>query len=75
MLVLTRKTGESIHVGDEIEVKVLSIDGDQIKLGISAPKNVDIFRSEIYQLIQDENKNASQLSKDVLDFLKNNKNS
>ncbi|MRG84782.1 carbon storage regulator CsrA [Salinibacillus xinjiangensis] len=69
MLVLTRKTGESIVIGDDIEVKVVGVDGDQIKLGISAPKNVDIHRQEIYQLIQEENKAASQLTKNAIELL------
>ncbi|MGF2617929.1 carbon storage regulator CsrA [Rossellomorea vietnamensis] len=60
MLVLTRKTGEAIKIGDDIEITVLSIKGDQIKLGIEAPKNIDIHRKEIYLSIQDENAEASQ---------------
>ncbi|MGD6967707.1 carbon storage regulator CsrA [Rossellomorea vietnamensis] len=60
MLVLTRKTGEAIRIGDEIEIMVLSIKGDQIKLGIDAPKNIDIHRKEIYLSIQGENEEASE---------------
>jgi carbon storage regulator len=69
MLVLTRKIGESIQIGDDIEVKVVSVDGEQIKLGIEAPKNVDIHRQEIYELIQEENRKASKLSKDAINLL------
>ncbi len=69
MLVLTRKAGESIRIGDDIEVKVVSVEGDQIKIGIEAPKHVDIHRQEIYQLIQEENRQASKLSRSVMDLL------
>jgi carbon storage regulator len=69
MLVLTRKVGETIKIGDNIEVKVVSVDGDQIKLGIQAPKHIDIHRLEIYQLIQEENRKASLLSKNTLNLL------
>ena len=60
MLVLTRKIGESIQIGDDIEIKIVSIKGDQIKLGINAPKNIEIHRKEIYLEIQKENENASK---------------
>ncbi|MCA1055298.1 carbon storage regulator CsrA [Rossellomorea aquimaris] len=60
MLVLTRKTGEAIQVGEDIEISVVSIKGDQVKLGINAPKNVEIHRKEIYLTIQEENAEASK---------------
>jgi carbon storage regulator len=60
MLVLTRKTGESIQIGDDIELTVISVKGDQVKLGINAPKNVDIHRKEVYLSIQEENTEASK---------------
>ena len=60
MLVLTRKIGESIQIGDDIEIKIVSIKGDQIKLGINAPINIEIHRKEIYLEIQKENENASK---------------
>jgi len=59
MLVLTRKKGESIIIGDQIELVVLSVEGDTIKLGIEAPKHVEIFRKEVYLTIQNANKEAS----------------
>lgn len=59
MLVLTRKLKEAIQIGDDIEVVVLAIDGDQVKLGIRAPKHVDVHRKEIYLAIQKENNAAS----------------
>jgi carbon storage regulator len=60
MLVLTRKTGEAIQIGEDIEISVVSIKGDQVKLGINAPKNVEIHRKEIYLTIQEENTEASK---------------
>lgn len=72
MLVLTRKINGAIKIGDDIEIKVLEIDGEQIKLGISAPKNIDIHRQEIYVDIQKENNEAAQVSTDLLNILKNN---
>lgn len=58
MLVLTRKVNESIMIGDDIELTVLAVEGEQIKLGIKAPKNIDIHRKEIYLSIQQENNDA-----------------
>ncbi|MCB1168290.1 MAG: carbon storage regulator CsrA [Leptospiraceae bacterium] len=60
MLVLARKINESIMIGDDIEVVVVDIKGDQVKLGIRAPRNVAIHRTEIYQEIQEQNKQAAQ---------------
>jgi carbon storage regulator len=69
MLVLTRKTGEAIQIGDDIEVTILSVKGDQIKLGINAPKNVEIHRKEIYVSIQEENNEASKGINNLFDML------
>ncbi|RIJ65053.1 carbon storage regulator [Rummeliibacillus sp. TYF005] len=66
MLVLTRKTGESIMIGDEIELKIISVEGDQVKIGIDAPRSVKVYRSEIYKSIQEENKAALDSSIDLL---------
>jgi carbon storage regulator len=60
MLVLTRKNGEAIQIGEDIEISVVSVKGDQVKLGINAPKNVEIHRKEIYLTIQEENAKASK---------------
>lgn len=59
MLVLTRKLGESIRIGDTITVKIVDLDGRHVKLGIEAPKNVSVNREEIYERIQRENRAAS----------------
>ncbi|KMY55507.1 carbon storage regulator [Bacillus sp. FJAT-27231] len=69
MLLLTRRTGEAIQIGDDIEITVVSIKGDQIKLGINAPKRVDIHRKEVYLSIQEENENASAEVKDIFGLL------
>lgn len=58
MLALTRKKGESLVINNNIEVTILEIRGDQIKLGISAPRDVSIYRKEVYLQIQEENKEA-----------------
>ncbi|AOZ97363.1 carbon storage regulator, CsrA [Butyrivibrio hungatei DSM 14810] len=62
MLALSRKKNESIVINNNIEVTVLDIRGDQIKLGISAPKDVPIYRKEVYIQIQNENKEATDVS-------------
>ncbi|MFA1821346.1 carbon storage regulator CsrA [Virgibacillus oceani] len=74
MLVLTRKKNEAIQIGEDIEIKVLGVEGDQIKLGIHAPKSIDIHRKEIYVAIQKENSEAASSSLDVLEVLEKNKN-
>ena len=60
MLALARKINQSIMIGNDIEVTLLEIKVDQIKIGISAPQNVPIYRKEIFDQIQQENKNAGQ---------------
>jgi carbon storage regulator len=54
MLVLTRKTDQSIMIGDEIEVSVLAVSRDKIRLGITAPRDIPVFRKEVYLSIKDE---------------------
>jgi carbon storage regulator len=63
---LTRKIGESIAIGDDIQIHVVDIRGSQVKLGILAPKEVEIYREEVYLKIQEENRLAAQVSKDAL---------
>ncbi len=60
MLVLTRKPNESIMIGDDVEVSVVEVKGDQVKLGITAPKSIKVHRKEIFLAIQKENIDASR---------------
>ena len=69
MLALTRKKGEALVINNNIEITVLEIRGDQIKIGISAPKDVPIYRKEVYLQLQQENDAA--ISADGLDALNN----
>ena len=62
MLVLTRKVGQSIVIGDEIEVVVLEVRGEQVRIGIKAPKNVTVHRKEIYEQIHEEPSGGSDKS-------------
>ena len=61
MLILTRKQGESVAIGDDIQVTVVEIQGKQVKLGVKAPREVSVHRQEIYEKIQQENIRASQV--------------
>jgi carbon storage regulator len=61
MLVLTRKLHQSIVIGDGIEVVVLEVRGEQVRIGIKAPKDVAVHRKEIYDQIQDENRSAADV--------------
>ncbi|CAM4521171.1 MULTISPECIES: carbon storage regulator CsrA [Paenibacillus] len=60
MLVLSRKKGESIIIQDNIEVTVLAVEGDTVRIGISAPKHIDIFRKEVYASIQEANRESAK---------------
>ena len=60
MLVLTRKTNQSIMIGDAVEVSVLAVSRDKIRLGITAPRDVPVFRKEVYLSIQEEQVSADQ---------------
>ncbi len=65
MLALARKVNQSIVIDNNIEVTLLEIKGDQVKIGINAPKSVPIYRKEIYEQIQEENKQAAKADVDV----------
>ena len=58
MLILTRKVGETIVIGDDIRVSVLSVQGNQVRVGVAAPRDVVVHREEIYERIQKENEPA-----------------
>ena len=66
MLVLARRINESIMIGDQIEVSIVDIRGEQVKLGISAPSKVKVYRREVYKAIQEENLQAAKASSGAL---------
>jgi carbon storage regulator len=65
MLVLTRKSNQSIMIGDDIEVSVLSIMGEKVRIGIQAPRDVPVFRREVYLEIQQERRGVAAGGSDV----------
>jgi carbon storage regulator len=69
MLVLTRKPGEGILIGDDISIKIVEVKGGAIRIGIDAPKGKKIYRQEIYDRIVEENRNAAQWDLTNLDSL------
>ncbi len=69
MLVLTRKVNQSIVIGDEIEVIVLEVRGEQVRIGVRAPKSITVHRKEIYEQIRQENLSAASVSTDDLSTL------
>ena len=69
MLALSRKKNEAIIINNDIEITVLEVKGDQVKIGISAPKEVPIYRKEVYQQIQDANR--ASVDADGMEALKN----
>jgi len=69
MLILTRKSGEAITIGQDIKVTVLAIQGKQVKLGISAPDRIEVYREEIFRKIQKENIKASMSLKEDIQEL------
>lgn len=74
MLVLSRRKSEAIKIGEHIEVSILAIEGDQVKIGIDAPKAIDIFRKEVYVAIQQQNAEAANISLDVISQFTNKRN-
>lgn len=61
MLILSRRSGESITIGDDITVTIVGISGNQVRLGIAAPRDVRVLREEIYKAIQEENRTAANV--------------
>lgn len=65
MLVLTRRLNESIMIGDQIELVVVGVEGEQVRLGIKAPKEIDVYRKEVYLSIQQANEEAAKSTVDA----------
>ncbi len=70
MLVISRKKGESLLIGDDIEITVEKIDSSSVKISIKAPKEKVILRKEVYEKVKNENSNAIVATKDILNILK-----
>ncbi|MCR5032486.1 MAG: carbon storage regulator CsrA [Lachnospiraceae bacterium] len=66
MLALSRKKGESIVINNNVEITILEVKGDQVKVGITAPKEVSIYRKEVYLQIQESNQESASISADAL---------
>ena len=60
MLILSRKIDQKIRIGDDISLTIIEVRGDQVKIGVEAPKNVKVFRQEVFEEIQSENKEAAR---------------
>ncbi|MDV4149723.1 carbon storage regulator CsrA [Clostridium sp. AL.422] len=73
MLVITRKKGESILIGDDIEITVSKVEDGSVKLAINAPKEMTILRKELFEEVQNENKEATKVNIELLKMLEKNK--
>lgn len=70
MLIITRKKGESLMIGDDIEITVSKLDDGSVKLGIQAPKDITILRKELYEAVEKENKEAMKINMSLLNNIK-----
>jgi carbon storage regulator len=70
MLVLTRKTNQSIMIGDDIEVSVLAVSGDKVRIGIAAPRDVPVFRREVYLSIKEESEEGTDSAPELQGAMK-----
>ncbi|HLR42058.1 MAG TPA: carbon storage regulator CsrA [Pseudogracilibacillus sp.] len=73
MLVLSRKNQEAIKIGKDIEITIIAIEGEQVKIGIDAPKNIEIHRKELVQAIEEQNSEAANISVSLSSLLKEKK--
>ena len=69
MLILSRKTDQQIKIGDDITITIIDIKGDQVKIGVEAPKSVKEFRQEVFNAIKNENTAASIVNNDVVNTI------
>lgn len=67
MLILTRRVGETLNIGDEVRVTVLGIKGNQVRIGVTAPKDVPVHREEIYERIQREKDGGDEVNGNTTD--------
>ncbi len=72
MLIITRKKGESLMIGDNIEIIISKIDDGSVKIGIKAPRDIEILRKELYEEVERENKEATQIDISMLRNIKKN---
>ena len=69
MLALTRKKGESLIIDGKIEVKILEVHGDKVRIGVNAPKEITVFREEVYNMIKESNQEATVANPETLKML------
>ncbi len=69
MLILSRKINEKIKIGEDITLTIIEVRGDQVKIGVEAPKHVKVFRQEVFEAIQDENRAAAASAHEDLSVL------
>ncbi|MBQ1629740.1 MAG: carbon storage regulator CsrA [Treponema sp.] len=69
MLILSRKTDQQIKIGDDISITIIDIHGDQVKIGVEAPRNVKVFRQEVFNAIKSENTAAATVNTDKIEDL------
>jgi carbon storage regulator len=65
MLVLSRKTGESLVIGDEIEISIVEVKGDKVRIAVKAPRDIPVHRKEVYEQIREENRDAASLPEEL----------
>ncbi|AWP25427.1 carbon storage regulator CsrA [Paenibacillus sp. Cedars] len=70
MLILSRNKGQKIMIGDNVVLSVLEINGDQVRIGVEAPSNITIYREEIFEAIQQQNKEAREFDEDIQTILR-----
>jgi carbon storage regulator len=69
MLIITRRPGEKIMLGDDVVIEVMEVSGSSVRIGIDAPRSVRVFREEIWRAVRDENAAAAQSNADLPDSL------